>query len=129
MSSRPVTVVVAAALEALIGLAAAAGGLYSLATAVTGRAGDLTNAIPLAALGLGVGALLVFVARGLWQLREWARTPVFVTQLFLAVVSYYMFTSEQYALGAVLLGVAVCASAAVLSPPTTAVLFPEDRGR
>ncbi|MFJ9555109.1 hypothetical protein ACIRPH_14925 [Nocardiopsis sp. NPDC101807] len=129
MSSRPVTVVAAAALEALIGLAAAVGGLYSFFIAVTGRAGDLTNAIPLAALGLGVGALLVFVARGLWQLREWARTPVFVTQLFLAVVSYYMFTSGQYAIGAVLLGVAVCASAAVLSPPTTAALFPEERGK
>lgn len=129
MSSRPVTIVVAAALEALIGLAAAVGGLYSFFTAVTGRAADITNAIPLAALGLGVGALLVFVARGLWQLRDWARTPVFLTQLFLAVVSYYMFTSEQYVLGAVLLGVAVCASAAVLSPPTTAALFPDGQGR
>ncbi|WP_017571961.1 hypothetical protein, partial [Nocardiopsis halotolerans] len=97
MSSRPVTIVVASALEALIGLAAAVGGLYGLLTAATGRANDLTSAIPLVVLGLGVGALLVFVARGLWQLRDWARTPVFVTQLFLAVVAYYMFTSEQYA--------------------------------
>ncbi|MFD6950773.1 hypothetical protein A6A08_11505 [Nocardiopsis sp. TSRI0078] len=129
MSSRPVTIVIAAALEALTGLAAAAGGLYSLLNAVSGRALDLTSAIPLAALGLGVGALLVFAARGLWQLRNWARTPVFLTQLFLAVVAYYMFTSQQYVYGAVLLGVAVCAAAAVLSPPTTAALFPEERER
>ncbi|ASU60082.1 MULTISPECIES: hypothetical protein [Nocardiopsis] len=129
MSSRPVTIVIAAALEALIGLAAAASGVYSLFTAITGQASDLTSAIPLTALGLGAGALLVFVARGLWQLRDWARTPVFVTQLFLAVVAYYMFTSEQYALAAVLAVVAVCASAAVLSPPTTAALFPDERGK
>ncbi len=129
MSSRPVTIVIAAALEALIGLAAAVSGVYSLFTAITGQASDLTSAIPLTALGLGAGALLVFVARGLWQLRDWARTPVFVTQLFLAVVAYYMFTSEQYALAAVLAVVAVCASAAVLSPPTTAALFPEERGK
>ncbi|MEU1899658.1 hypothetical protein ABZ512_14875 [Nocardiopsis dassonvillei] len=129
MSSRPVTIVIAAALEALIGLAAAASGVYSLFTAITGQASDLTSAIPLTALGLGAGALLVFVARGLWQLRDWARTPVFVTQLFLAVVAYYMFTSEQYAFAAVLAVVAVCASAAVLSPPTTAALFPDERGK
>ncbi|MFC9088382.1 hypothetical protein [Nocardiopsis dassonvillei] len=129
MSSRPVTIVIAAALEALIGLAAAASGVYSLFTAITGQASDLTSAIPLTALGLGAGALLVFVARGLWQLRDWARTPVFVTQLFLAVVAYYMFTSEQYAFAAVLAVVAVCASAAALSPPTTAALFPDERGK
>ncbi|RKS05293.1 hypothetical protein DFP74_0887 [Nocardiopsis sp. Huas11] len=129
MSSRPVTIVIAAALEALIGLAAGVGGLYSFVTAVSGDAADVTSAIPLAVLGLGVGALLVFVARGLWQMRDWARTPVFVTQLFLGVVAYYMFTSHQYALGAVLLVVAVSASAAVLSPPTTAALFPDDSER
>ncbi|WP_150239035.1 hypothetical protein [Nocardiopsis quinghaiensis] len=127
MSSRPVTVVIAAALEALVGLAAVLGGLYSLFGAVSGRAHDLTSAIPLTALGLGVGVLLVFVARGLWRLRDWARTPVFLTQVFLAVVAYYMFTSQQYVYGVVLLGVAVCAAAAVLSPPTTAALFPEER--
>ncbi|MFE3459816.1 hypothetical protein ACFXKD_19915 [Nocardiopsis aegyptia] len=129
MSSRPVTIVIAAALEALIGLAAGAGGLYSFVTAVSGDAADVTSAIPLAVLGLGVGALLVYVARALWQMRDWARTPVFVTQIFLAVVAYYMFTSEQYVLGAVLAVVAVAASAAVLSPPTTAALFPDESER
>ncbi|GAB2493834.1 hypothetical protein [Nocardiopsis aegyptia] len=129
MSSRPVTIVIAAALEALIGLAAGVGGLYSFVTAVSGDAADVTSAIPLAVLGLGVGALLVHVARALWQMRDWARTPVFVTQIFLAVVAYYMFTSEQYVLGAVLAVVAVAASAAVLSPPTTAALFPDESER
>ncbi|OLT28165.1 hypothetical protein BJF83_01430 [Nocardiopsis sp. CNR-923] len=124
MSTRPVTVVVAAALEALIGLAVAVGGLYSLVTAATGQAASVTSAIPLAVLGLGSGAVLVFVARGLWRLRDWARTPVVVTQLFLAVVAYYMFTSDQHAIGGVLLAVALCAAGAVLAPPTTAALFP-----
>ncbi|MEV2277595.1 hypothetical protein AB0I72_18610 [Nocardiopsis sp. NPDC049922] len=124
MSTRPVTIVVAAALEALIGLAAAVGGLYSLVTAVTGQAASVTSAIPLAVLGLGAGAVMVFVARGLWRLRDWARTPVVVTQLFLAVVAYYMFTSDQYAIGGVLVAVALCAAGAVLAPPTTAALFP-----
>ncbi|MCY9785502.1 hypothetical protein KIK06_16575 [Nocardiopsis sp. EMB25] len=128
MSTRPVTLVVAAALEALIGLAAAVGGVYSLVTAATGQAASVTSAIPLAFLGVGAGAVLVFVARGLLLLREWARTPVVVTQLFLAVVAYYMFTSEQFLIGGVLLAVALCAAGAVLAPPTTAVLFPPEKG-
>lgn len=129
MSSRPFTIAVAAAFEALIGLAAVGGGLYSLYTVVTGQVTEVTSAIPLAALGLGVGALLLFVARGLWELKDWARTPVFLTQIFLAVISYYMFTGGQYLFGAVLLGVALIASAAVLSPWTTGVLFPDETPR
>lgn len=124
MSSRPFTIVIAAALQALIGLAAVLGGLYSLYSAVTGQVNDVMSAIPLTAAGLGVGALLVFVARGLWQLNDWARTPVFLTQLFLAVIAYYMFTGEQYAAAALLGAVAVAAGTAVLSPPTTTALFP-----
>ncbi|CAL9546247.1 hypothetical protein SUDANB121_04360 [Nocardiopsis dassonvillei] len=128
VSHRPFTVVVAAALEALVGAAAGIGGLYSMFTVVTGRTGELDSALPLTVIGLGVAALLVFVAQGLWRLRDWARTPVFVTQLFLGVVAYYMFTSGQYLIGGVLVAVAVTASAAVLSPPTTAALFPDDPG-
>lgn len=124
MSSRPFTIVIAAALQALIGLAVGLGGLYSLYSTVIGQVNDVMSAIPLAAAGLGAGALLVFVAHGLWQLNDWARTPVFLTQLFLAVTAYYMFTGEQYAAAVLLGAVAVAAGAAVLSPPTTAVLFP-----
>nr|WP_221442329.1 hypothetical protein [Nocardiopsis algeriensis] len=116
-------------MEALVGLAAGAGALYIAFRAVTGHFSDLDFAIPLIALGAGVCALLLFVAKGLWQLKDWARTPVFVTQIFLGVVAYYMFTSEQYALGALLAGVAAAASAAVLSPPTTAALFPGEWGK
>lgn len=124
MSSRPFTIAIAAALQALIGLGSALGGLYSLYAAVTGQVNDVMSAVPLAAAGLGVGALLVFVAHGLWQLNDWARTPVFVTQLFLAVIAYYMFTGEQYGAAALFGATAVAAGAAVLSPPTTAALFP-----
>ncbi|MBQ1083681.1 MULTISPECIES: hypothetical protein [unclassified Nocardiopsis] len=130
MSSRPFTIVIAAVLEALIGLVAAVAGIYSLYTAITGRATDpVSSAIPLTVIGVGVGVLLVFVAYGLWNLRDWARTPVVVTQLFMAVVAYYMYTGEQYVICAVMLAVAVAAAAAVLAPPTTAVLFSDTEGR
>ncbi len=80
MSSRPFTIVIAAVLEALIGLVAAVAGIYSLYTAITGRATDpVSSALPLTVIGVGVGVLLVFVAYGLWNLRDWARTPVVVT--------------------------------------------------
>ncbi len=47
----------------------------------------------------------------------------------MAVVAYYMYTGEQYAICAVMLAVAVAAAAAVLAPPTTAVLFSDTEGR
>ncbi|CAM4134120.1 hypothetical protein GCM10009799_50250 [Nocardiopsis rhodophaea] len=126
MSSRPITITLAAALQALIGLAVAIEGCYVLVGTLLGRAFDATQALPLAVFALLAAAALGYVAWGLYRLNDWARTPVVVTQIFVLVIAYYMWTSQQYAISAALAVVAVAALALVLSPPTTATLFPDN---
>ncbi|ASU82762.1 hypothetical protein CDO52_08165 [Nocardiopsis gilva YIM 90087] len=126
MSSRPITITLAAVLQALIALVVAAEGCYVLVNTLLGRAFDAAQALPLAVFALVAAAALGYVSWGLYRLNDWARTPVVVTQIFVLVVAYYMWTSEQYAISAALAAVAVAALALVLSPPTTATLFPDN---
>ncbi|MFC4560404.1 hypothetical protein ACFO4E_00895 [Nocardiopsis mangrovi] len=126
MSSRPFTITAAAAVEALVAAAAGAGGVYVLIGTLLGQADDAESAVPLAVLALGAAAAIGYAAWGLFRLRDWARSPVVVTQLFVLVIAYYMATSGQYAACAALVALAAAGLAAVLAPATTAVLFPAD---
>ncbi|MBB4929947.1 putative MFS family arabinose efflux permease [Lipingzhangella halophila] len=128
MSTRPITIVLAAAVEAVVALALVAGGLYVLSNTLLGNAADASAAIPLAVLAFGAAGAAGYVAWGLFALREWARTPVLLTQIFVLVIAYYMGTSEQYAIAAALAVAAVAGAACVLAPSTSATLFPDEPG-
>ncbi|MBB6173207.1 hypothetical protein HNR23_003267 [Nocardiopsis mwathae] len=125
MSSRPITLTLAAVLQALIALVVAVEGGYVLVNTALGRAFDAEQALPLAIFALLASGALGYVAFALYQVNDWARTPVVVTQLFVLVIAYYMWTSEQYAIMAALAAVAAAALALVLCRPTTAALFPD----
>ncbi|MEY9213663.1 hypothetical protein NI17_023585 [Thermobifida halotolerans] len=124
MSRRPITLVLAAGGEALLGLLVLVLGGYVLVNTLLGNATDATFAIPLAVFAFGGGAVLCYVAWGLFNLRDWARTPVVLTQIFGLVIAYYLWTSEQPRLSLALGAFAVLTLALVLAPPTTATLFP-----
>ncbi|GLU46722.1 hypothetical protein [Nocardiopsis ansamitocini] len=124
MSRRPFTIVIAAVLEGLLGLALLGSGVFILFSALMGNSADITYALPLAVFALGAAAALGYVAWGLFELHEWARSPVVLTQLFALIVAYYLWTSQQPVLSLALGGVAAAALAAVLAPATTATLFP-----
>ncbi|TDQ53562.1 hypothetical protein [Actinorugispora endophytica] len=126
MSRRPITLVLAAALEALLALVLLVLGGFVLLNTLLGNATDVTYALPLAVFAFGGGAVLGYVAWGLFDLREWARTPVVLTQIFALVVAYYLWTSEQYGLSVGLGGFALVTAALVLAPATTATLFPAE---
>ncbi len=129
MSTRPITIVLAAAVEGMVALALTVGGLYAVVNTLLGNAADITVALPLAVLAFGAAAATGYAAWGLFALRDWARTPVLLTQIFLLVVAYYLGTSEQYALAAGTAVVALAGAGAVLAPPTTATLFDTDSTR
>ncbi|RCV50611.1 hypothetical protein [Marinitenerispora sediminis] len=126
MARRPLTLILAAGLEALLCLAVAAEGVFVLASTLLGRASDVEFALPLAVFALGAAAALGYVAWGLYALHSWARTPVVLTQIFAIVVAASLWSSGQQVWGAALGAVAVAALGLVLAPPTTAVLFPAD---
>lgn len=126
MFRRPITLVLAAASEGLLALVLLVLGGYVLLNTLLGNATDITFALPLAVFALGGGVALGCVAWGLFHLRDWARTPVVLTQIFALVVAYYLWTSAQHQLSIVLGALAALTLALVLAPPTTAALFPNE---
>ncbi len=128
MSRRPITLVLAAACEALLGLLLLVLGGYVLVNTLLGYATDISFALPLAVFAFGGGAVLCYVSWGLFNLRDWARTPVVLTQIFALVVAYYLWTSEQPRMSLGLGAFALLTLALVLAPPTTATLFPAEGG-
>ncbi|MDT0301542.1 hypothetical protein [Streptomonospora wellingtoniae] len=126
VSSRPITLTLAAAVQALVTAAIAVGAGTVLVETLLGNAAAPGAAIPLTVLALLAAAATGYCAWGLLRLRNWARTPVVLTQIFVLVVAYYMFTSGQYAVTAAMAAVAAAGLALVLAPPTTATLFGDD---
>jgi hypothetical protein len=126
VSRRPITLLLAAVCEALLGLLLLVLGGYVLVNTLLGNATDITFALPLAVFAFGGGAALCYVSWGLYGLRDWARTPVVLTQIFALVVAYYMWTSDQPEMSLALGGYALLTLALVLAPQTTATLFPAE---
>ncbi|GAA4503255.1 hypothetical protein GCM10023191_055930 [Actinoallomurus oryzae] len=122
MSTRPITLSTAAAIEAVEGVAVAAVGLYVGIEAIVGSPNDLASAIVLALMAIAAGVGLVAVGRGLWQVRRWGRAPALLTQIFAVIAGISMIQSSRQIIGGVFIVVAVAASAALLSPPTTRAL-------
>ncbi|HEY0539251.1 MAG TPA: hypothetical protein VGD53_12815 [Actinoallomurus sp.] len=125
MSTRPITLSAAAAVEALEGIALVAVGLYVGVEAVAGSPNDLTSAVVLALMAIAAGVGIVAVGRGLWQTRRWGRAPALLTQIFAVIAAISMIQSRRQAIGAVLIVLAVAGAAALLSPPSTRALDEE----
>ena len=120
MGRRPLTIVVAAALLALEGLAGLAYATLELGQIKMSRA----------AVGIGVailmacfGLVLLLVARGVFQGRRWSRGPAVVTQLILLPLAW-SFKGGATTWVAVLLAVlAITALVGLVHPRSTAVFI------
>ncbi len=126
--NRPVTVLLAAALQTLVALVVAYESGTLVHRTVLGDVADTSFALPLAVFGFAVAGALGYVAWGLVMLRPWARTPVVLTQIFMLVVAYSMYEADRMSVSVGMVAVAVAAIGLVLAPSTTAVLFPEEAG-
>jgi peptidoglycan/LPS O-acetylase OafA/YrhL len=126
VSRRPITLLLAAVCEGLLGVLLFILGGYVLVNTLLGNATDVNFALPLAVFAFGGSAALCYVAWGLFHLKEWARTPIVLTQLFALVIAYYLWTSDQVHLSLGLGAFAVFTLLFVLAPPTTATLFPPE---
>ncbi|MFI7642798.1 hypothetical protein [Nonomuraea sp. NPDC049400] len=124
MSSRPVTLVIAAAIVALEGLAAFGLGIYVAVETLVSTPDNLTTAIAESAFGVLIGAGLLWVAwGGLFRMERWGRSPGVLAQIFVLPVSVTLIQSGQPQLGIPLIVIAVAGLATLLAPPTTHALY------
>jgi hypothetical protein len=125
MSNRPVTLIIAAAVLAVEGLTAIALGGYAGVQTFAGTPSAVGDSLVLAALGVAVGAALVWVAWGVLSAARWSRAPGVVTQIFAVPVGVSLVQAAQYLPGASLLALAVIGLVALLAPPTTRAMIGE----
>ena len=126
MSTRPVTLTTAAAIEALEGTAVTVVGLYVGIEAIAGSPNDLASAVVLALMAIAAGLALVAVGRGLWQARRWTRAPALLTQIFAVIAGISMIQSRRQAVGIVLIVLAVAAAATLMSPASARAIDDEE---
>ncbi|WP_106399658.1 hypothetical protein [Actinocorallia populi] len=119
----PFTLLLAAALEGLVGLIAVGGGLFTAVETVVGDPRNTTTALAVAAMAIGGGALILKVAHGLYGAASWSRSPAVLTQLFLLPVAVTLVQSDRPQLGYPLVVLAVCALVALFSRPTGLALY------
>jgi hypothetical protein len=126
VSTRPVTLTTAAAIEALEGAALTVVGLYVGIEAIAGSPNDLASAVVLALMAVAAGVAIVAVGRGLWQARRWARAPALLTQIFALIAGISMIQSRRQVLGIVVIALAVAAAATLMSPPSARAIDDEE---
>ena len=123
MANRPATLTAAAALEAVEGVAMIGVGLFVGIETLIARSYSVANAIALAVCALALGAALLAVARGLYQVRRWGRTPAVLTQVFGFIIGVYLIQAHQYAYGIPIIAATVAGTILLLWPTTTQALL------
>jgi hypothetical protein len=126
VSTRPITLSAAAAIEAVEGAAVLAVGLFVGIEAIIGSPNDLASAVVLALMAVAAGIGIIAVGRGLWQTRRWARAPALLTQIFAVIAAISMIQSRRQAVGVVLIALALAGAATLLSPASTRALDAEE---
>ena len=96
----------AALLVAVEGLALTVLGLAYGTAGVLGEPFDRTATLLEAAFTVLVGGLVLLVARGLWQVRGWARTPAVVVQLLALPVGAGLVQGQVWVAAVPVLGLA-----------------------
>jgi hypothetical protein len=115
-SARPAALLLAAAAQAAeaVGLCVAA--VFAAIATANGQSYELSSGIALTLIALGTAAGLAAFAVGLNRARAWSRTPVVMTQLFVAVAGLYLIIGHRWDWGVPALLLAVGCLAGVFTP-------------
>jgi hypothetical protein len=125
VSRRPFTVLAAAAIQGIQGVVLAGVGVTFLVTTLLGRAADTWAALGISGFAVVVGVVVCLVAWGLFRLRNWARTPVVLTQIFVFAYAWHEMSEPPVTLGLLLGIVGAGTLVLALAPATTAALYDE----
>jgi hypothetical protein len=118
---RPAVLLVVCALVTLEAAAFLGLGVAWTADVVRGVASLPAASLFLAAFGLGIAALLLLAARGLWRGRRWARSPVITWQILLVVLALGWLGAQPSVWAVIVLVVATLVGVGLLLPSVAAV--------
>ena len=119
---RPLSILLAAAVEAVQSAGVLAAAVLAGISAGEGRSYQNSSGIALTAIGAGTAVLLALIAIGLLRVRRWSRTPALLTQLFTGIIGIYLVQGDRYWLGVPAIALAVAGFALLLVPPSLKAL-------
>ena len=119
---RPLSISLAAAVQALQAAGVLAAALLAGVSAAEGKSYQSSSGIALTVIGAGTAVLLAMTAIGLLRVRRWSRTPALLTQLFTGIVGIYLVQGDRLWLGAPAIALAVAGFALLLVPPSLRAL-------
>lgn len=122
MANRPATLTAAAGIEALEGLVVLGAGIFVGVETVVGHPAGIISALALTVFAILVGAGMLAIGRGLFQVKRWGRTPALLTQVFGLILAYYLIHDRQYAFGIPVALACLAGLGTLFSPPTTRAL-------
>ena len=120
--ARPLTVLAAAAVQAVQAAAVLTAAVLAGVAASQGKSYQSASGIAITVIGIGTAAALALVAVGLARVRPWSRTPALLTQLFTGIVGIYLVQGQRYSWGVPALVLAAAGFALLLSPPSLRAL-------
>ena len=129
MRERPVTLLVAAAVQAAESLGVLAATVITAIDTAQGRSYQISSGVALTLIGFATALALAAVAAGLARIRRWSRTPAFLTQIFCAIVAFYLLQAHRFEWGVPLIVLAAAGFAALLNPVTLRALVGEPTPR
>jgi hypothetical protein len=126
MAQAPLTVRIAAGVQAAEAVVVLAASVLAAVDTARGRSYQTGSGIAITVIGIGAAVALGLVAGALYLSRQWTRTPALLTQLFTGIVGIYLAQAHRYAWAVPVLALAVAGLISLLSPPSLRALT---RGR
>ncbi|MGD0606562.1 MAG: hypothetical protein ABSA53_23635 [Streptosporangiaceae bacterium] len=121
-SSSGVALRLAAAAQAAEAAGLGVAGVFSAISTADGQSYQLVSGIALTVIAFGTAAALAAFAAGLYRARLWSRTPVFMTQLFVAGAGLYLLSGHRWVWGVPALVLAAGALAGLFTPASVRAL-------
>ena len=122
MAQAPLTVRIAAGVQAAEAVVVLAASVLAAVDTVNGRSYQTGSGIAITVIGIGTAVALGAVAAGLYVSRLWARTPALLTQVFTGIVGIYLAQAHRYGWAIPVLVLAVAGLVSLLSPPSLRAL-------
>ena len=119
---RPLTVALAALVQAVQSLAIFLAAVLAAIAAIQGKSYQNSSGIAITVIGFATSIALGYVAVGLARARRWSRTPALLTQLFTGIIGIYLVQGHRYVWGVPALVLSVAGFVLLLLPPSLRAL-------
>jgi hypothetical protein len=118
MRPRPLTLLLAAAVQAIEAAGLLVAAVLTAIDTAAGRAYHNSSGIALTVIAFGAVLAVAFIAYGLYRVRRWSRTPALYTQLFVATTGVYLLNDHRLGWGVPALLLGIAGFVGLLVPPS-----------